>query len=349
MAITEDTLRVAAATRARLINATREQELAITRAWADAWDLISPELLASLLDLMVRYAQDGRVPRHAVAKDARLRAALAQVRATIKEVAKTTGESAAAIIPAEVSAAGPDLEASVRTQLPAGSTLPVAHPAPDALDAIVMRTQQRIHSQYRALSAESVAAMRAELVRGIAVGDNPRTVARRIMDRTEGAFNGGISRASTIARTEILDAYRAASRHASQANTEILAGRRWTAELGPRTCASCIGRHGRMYPPGTDGPWDHPNGRCCFTDVTKTWAELGLDGVDEPEPVWRDRDAWWDNLTPESQDRMIGRARAQLLHDGKVRWEDLSHFQQNVGWRDSLRLRPLHELLVDEL
>lgn len=348
MAITDETLLIAATTRARLINATKAQEVALARAWADAWDLLSPEIMASLLELMAQYATKGRIPRSVVAKDVRLRRAIAQLSATLREIARAGGEAVAALVPAEVLAAGPDLQASVDTQLPPGRTVPVVHPAPDALDAIVMRTQQRIHSQYKALSTDSVRAMKTELIRGIAVGDNPRTTARRIMNRTQGRFEGGLSRAMAIARTETLDAYRAASTAASAANTEVLAGRRWTAALGPRTCPICISKHGRIYPPGTDGPYDHVNGRCCFTDVTKSWSELGFDGIDEPAPIWTDRNAWWDALTPSAQASLVGKGRAELLAAGRVRWESLTELQQNVGWRPTFRLKPLQELVALE-
>lgn len=346
MATTEETLLVAAATRNRLINATTVQEVAITRAWLAAWDTLSVEVREAIEDVMARYKRGERVPRSVLQKEARLRAALAQALATLRTIAEDTADAGAAAAAAQVGEVGPDLERVVASQLPAGHTLPVVHAAPDALDAIVMRTRQRIHAQSWALSKQSVAAMRAELVRGVAVGDNPRTTARRILARTQGRFEGGLGRAMTIARTETLDAYRAASRITSEANTDVLAGRRWTAELGARTCAICIGKHGRIYPPGTDGPWDHPNGRCCFTDVTKSWRELGID-LDEPEPVWKDRDAWWDNLTADAQNRLIGPGRAELLRTGAVTWDDLSVRVDNPGWRPSFRLRPLDDLVTD--
>lgn len=97
----------------------------------------------------------------------------------------------------------------------------------------------------------------------------------------EGEFNGGLTRALTISRTEILDAYRASSKQTMAANDDVLAGWMWTAELDETTCESCWAMDGQIFDLDVDGPDDHQNGRCTRTPVTKPWRELGFD-VDEP-------------------------------------------------------------------
>lgn len=344
MATTEETLAVAAATRARLASATLAQEVAITRAWVEAWERVMPEIRDSLADILARYQAGDRIPRSVIARDVRLRAALRQIRDTLRALAEDTTDSVARATQTEVALAAPDLARLAGTQVPPGVTLPVTLPAPDALDAIVTRTAQRVHSQNWALGSWAEKRMKQELVRGIAVGENPRRTARRMLAGAEGRFDGGLGRALTIARTETLDAYRAASTHAAKANADLLAGRRWAAKLDARTCPSCIGLHGRMFPVDADGPQDHPNGRCAFIDVTKSWADLGFDGIEEPEPVWEDRDEWWDNLDERTQRTILGPARADLLAAGDVRWEDLTHLTDNPGWRPAFGVKPLGQL-----
>lgn len=339
MAETEQTYVIAAATTARLQDATLAVEVAVTKAWVDAWDHLAPALRESYLGILSRYTAGDTVPRHVIAKDARLRAALRQVKDTLTYLADhavTTGTAAAS---GQVVHAPADVEAIIRSQLPAPAPgipdIPVAHPAPDALDAIVQRTQQQIHSATRPLTPWTEQAMKRELVRNIAVGDNPITTAGRIMRSTEGRFNGGLGRALNISRTEVIDAYRAANNASTSAAKDVLVGQRWTARLDARTCPSCISQHGEMYDADDLGPLDHPSGRCTFVPVTKSWSDLGLDGVSEPPPIYPDRDAWWDSLTESTQRQILGPGRYELMQSGRITWADLSVKRSADGWRDS--------------
>lgn len=107
---------------------------------------------------------------------------------------------------------------------------------PSALAAIIARAAGRIHADTIPLSDEAIAAMRAALIEGIIVGDNPIPVARDMVARVEGAFNGGLTRALTISRTEMLDAYRAASAYTHRANADLVTAWQWYARLDSRTC-----------------------------------------------------------------------------------------------------------------
>lgn len=188
--------------------------------------------------------------------------------------------------------------------------------------------------------------MRAELIRGITVGDNPNTVARRVMTRTEGAFNGGLARAARIARTEMLDAHRTADLATAQANRSMIAAKVWICTFDARTCGSCLGQHGTEWPVDEFGPADHQQGRCVFVDRTKTWAELGFTGIEDDEPDrGAQRDDWFDNLTPRSQDAVLGKAKADLLRNGDITWADLSKRIDNDAWRPSYVETPLKGLL----
>lgn len=339
MAETEETYLVAAATAARLRNATVAVEVAITKAWVHAWDLLAPALRASYLDILAKYAAGDTIPRSVISKDARLRAALRQVRDTLEYLADhastTTGNTATAV----TRSAPADVEAILRTQLPKPGPgipdIPVKHPAPDALDAMVHRVQQRIHAATLPLSADTERVMKSELLRNIAVGDGPRTTADRILNRTQGKFEGGLGRALRISRTEVLDAYREAQAVANGATIDVLKGQRWTATLDARTCPSCLAQNGTLYPPDDIGPLDHQCGRCTFTPVTKSWKDLGIDGVDEPAPIYPDRDAWWDGLTEDTKKRILGPGRYELFTSGRISWDDLSVKRSVDGWRDS--------------
>lgn len=344
MAVTDEIARLVRASRDRTVAATDQQVVALTTAWVEAWDALAPEFDAALAALLAD--TDGTIPASRVAKDRRIAQALARARSTLDDLAARTQATVTADLAATVLDAVDVHLASLQAQLPPDAPgVVLGRLDPDALDAIVARTAGRIEAASLALPAEVAALMRAELVRGITVGDNPNVVARRIMTRTEGTFNGGLARATRIARTEMLDSHRAADLASAQANRSLIAAKIWTASLDSRTCGSCIAQHGTEWPVDDFGPTDHPQGRCIFVTRTKTWKELGFVGIEDDEPDRQaERDAWFDNLTPESQDRTLGKARADLLRSGKVEWSDLSKRIENPDWRPSHVVTPLREL-----
>ncbi len=344
VAVTDETLMVAADTRRQLQRMTDEQVFALTKAWVDAWDDLAPLFSDALLELL--QGADGRIPRSVVARNKRLQSALRQARATLNELTKGANTTIENSVADAVLDAVQGHEKLVRTQLPPATTgvsFDLDAPALEALNAIVARTTQQIHAASRPLAGWVVQAMRKELVRGIVVGDNPREVARKLMRATEGHFNGGLARATRIARTEMLDAHRNGSLAAAKANTDLLAGWKWQCTFDRRTCPSCMAKHGTLYPVDTFGPEDHQNGRCARIDVTKTWRELGFD-IEEPADQFPDAKAWYDGLTDESKLELMGPTRKQLLDDGLIKWEDLSTVRKVDGWRDSYGPTPIKDL-----
>jgi SPP1 gp7 family putative phage head morphogenesis protein len=185
--------------------------------------------------------------------------------------------------------------------------------------------------------------MRRALLAGISVGDNPRTAARAMLSRVEGAFNGGLTRAMTIARTEMLDAYRTASRYTHAANADVLDGWVWTAALDRRTCPSCWSQHGNVYPVDQPGPLDHQQGRCARVPKTKTWRQLGIN-LDEPPSVLPDAQTRFWQLPAADRAAIMGPARLELLRTGRIGWDDLAVRRTSTGWRDSYTPRSVADL-----
>lgn len=344
MAVTDETLLVAADTRRRLQRMTDTQVVELTRAWVTAWDTLSPLFNEALLDLL-QGAPD-RLPRAVVARNRKLQAALRQARATLNELTRGANEVIENSLADAVLDAVQSHEAILRSQLPpetAGVAFDLDAPAPDALDAIVTRTTQQIHAASKPLAGWVVAAMRQELVRGIAVGDNPREVARKLIRATEWHFNGGLARATRIARTEMLDAHRNGSLSSAKQNTDLLIGWKWQCTLDRRTCPSCLSKHGTLHPVDQFGPEDHQNGRCARIDITKTWKDLGFN-IEEPADTFPDARSWYDGLTEDSQLAIMGPTRKQLLADGKIQWEDLATQRHTDAWRDSYVATPVKDL-----
>lgn len=346
MAITQDTLRIVADLRTRLERMTDAQTLALTRAWVEAWQTLSADFQLAVVELMAQ-AGDGVVSRSVVAKNIRLRDALQASRAMLDSLAAQTN----AVVVNDVGTAVLDAldthAALIGSQLPPNAAsvgVSFTRMSPEALAAIVKRTTEQIHSTTRPIPADVERAMKRELIRGITLGSNPRRTASRIMDKAEGRFNGGLTRALTIARTETLDAHRAATQASEKANTEILAGWEWHAALNARTCPSCWAKHGTQYENDVPGPDDHQNGRCARVTLTKTWKELGFN-IKEPASLTENAEAVFNNLTPDTQKNIMGAQRLELLQSGQISWADLSTKHSTDGWRDSFTATPVKDLL----
>lgn len=348
MAITDETLRLTSELRIAIAATVDAETRRLVRAWVRAWDQIRGEADAAVADLLA--IEPGRWPtRGRINRAERAQRLLAVARERLDEVAKRAGvdiTNAAGQVVHMGSGGQPRIIAS---QMP-----PVAGPrilaarfdrvSPDALDVIVARTTTQIENTLDPLAPDAAEAMRQALVRGVAVGDNPREAARRMLRGLEGQFNGGLTRALTIARTEILDAHRAGSAAQHRANSDVLAGWVWHAQLDRRTCPSCWGRHGGQHPLSEDGPADHQQGRCTRTPVTRTWRELGF-SMDEPPDVLPDARITFKGLPHADQLRIMGPGRLAGLEDGSITWDDLSQRRRTVGWRDSYGVRPLRDLV----
>lgn len=344
MAVTAETLRIVAQLRRQLDTMTSAQTLALTKAWVEAWDVLMPEFQNALVELIG--AGDGPIPYKTVASNIRLRDALRHTREMLDELAGQTNTVITNDLSQAVLDAVDGHAALVGSQLPpntAGATVSFTRMSPDALAAIVERTTERIHASTKPLPADVERVMKRELIRGIAVGDNPQRTAARIVRQAEGRFNGGLTRALTIARTETLDAHRAATQASEKANKDILQEWEWHAALTARTCPSCWAKHGTRYPLDQGGPHDHQNGRCARVTITKSWKDLGFD-IDEPEPLRQDAEAVFQSLTPETQKAVMGPERLKLLQDGDIKWVDLSTVKHTDGWRDSYQATPVKDL-----
>lgn len=345
MAVTAETLRIVDRLRTQLTVMTDAQTLALTRAWVEAWDVLAPEFQTALVELVA--GAEGNVSRATVAKNIRLRDALRSTRAVLDELASLTEVTVTNDVGQAVLDALDWHQALISSQLPpntASATVSFTRMSPEALSAIVERSTKQIHSSTRPLPADIERVMKRELIRGIAVGENPRATAARILKQTEGRFNGGLTRALTIARTETLDAHRAATKASEKANKTILEEWEWHAALNARTCPSCWAKHGTRHPLTEAGPNDHQNGRCARVTITKSWKDLGFD-IEEPPSLTPDAETVFNSLTPGTQRDIMGPQRLGLLQSGRVSWADLSTVKQTDGWRDSHVVVPVKDLL----
>jgi SPP1 gp7 family putative phage head morphogenesis protein len=336
MPVTPKTLRLAQRVRNDLLRVTDAHTRELTKAWVDAWDDISGDLEKAMVE-MISTAQGGIISQATVLRSQRMLLVLDLIARRLTKLTEAAGNLVTGDLLQVVRDASNAQTEVIAQQLPkADRESLVSQVRIDArqIDAIVQRSTERITSQMWPLSAEADAAVRREIVRGLATGTGPRQTAAAIIDRTEGAFNGGLTRALTIARTETLDAHRAGAKAAHEENADVLRGWMWLAALSPRTCPACIALNGTEHPLSDDGPNGHQNCRCARMPVTKSWADLGID-LDEPDPAATGSQAWFDALDEKTQRQILGPAKLAAYQRGDFPMSKWAVKRSNDGWRDS--------------
>lgn len=343
MPVTHRTLAILDDLRRSLDTVLDTQTRDLVRAWVDAWNEAEADLRTALLEMLVA---DTRVSVSQLRRSIRLQKALRFIATQLDTLAAQTGVRLTADLQAVIATAGAAQASVVDSQLPPGAMRLVDVAAWTRVDtlsvaAIVQRSTEQITALTRPLSGEAYGAVRRELIRGITVGSSPRAVADRIVRRAQRNFNGGLTRALVISRTEMLDAHREASRLGQEQHADVLAGWMWLSTLDDRTCPSCWAQHGRMHELDEPGPYDHQQGRCARMPVTKTWAELGFPDVVEPPSLVRDASQVFADLSPTEQRSILGPGRYAAWVAGEFPMDAWSVRRTSTGWRDSFGVAPV--------
>jgi SPP1 gp7 family putative phage head morphogenesis protein len=321
----------------------------LTQAWIRSWDELAGQWQKAMDDAVAYQARTGQwPPPWELGRIERLGQAMQASEQALQQLANRAGvvltDGAEQVAAIDVGFE-PRL---ISSQLPAAEQAQAAvrfaaNVLPQAVDVIVARSQAQIVSALRPLSTAAADGMRRELVRGIATGTNPSRAAAQMVARVQGEFNGGLSRAINVARTEMLDTYRTVSRYSHAANADVVASWIWISTLDKRTCPSCWGMNGTTHPLDQPGPLDHQQGRCARAPKTKTWRDLGFD-IDEPADDLPDAQKKFWALSQADQKAIMGPGRLQLLRSGRIGWDDLPGERASAGWRTSYAPRTLGDL-----
>ena len=210
-------------------------------------------------------------------------------------------------------------------------------PDPQAVEAMRKRTTQQIESRAHKLGADLRDNLGRELRRAPAEGLHPEKVAQataRQSDALEVLESGGFARLLNIARTEVLDAYRTSAMQTQLANSDVLDSWQWIAKLSSRTCRSCWSMHGRKFALEIPGPHDHPQGRCARVPITKTWKELGFDGIEETGVITElDAAKAFGKLTEAQQLAILGEKGFAGWQAGGYPMGAWAQLVERPGWR----------------
>lgn len=200
----------------------------------------------------------------------------------------------------------------------------------EAITAIVGTTTEGPLAELLASFGDQAARdAREALIAGVALGEHPSRVARRVRD----ALGVQLWRAATIARTEQLRAYRETHRRWYEANSRVVKGWIWHSALGANTCVACWAMHGREFP--LDEPMGtHPSCRCAMVPKTKTWKELGFNVPDHLETSARITPGpeLFRRLDPVMQRRILGPKAFDAYRRGEVALDDFVRERRSVDW-----------------
>lgn len=147
----------------------------------------------------------------------------------------------------------------------------------------------------------------------------------------------------TLVRTAVMKVHDKAQELVRDENLDILKGEQQISTLDLRTSDVCQVRDGKAWdldkkPIGDhDLPYQrpplHPNCRSTMRLMTKSWRELGIDIDEIPESTRASMDGqvkqglnyedWLKDKTPEQQDQVLGKGKADLWRRGVITFRDM--------------------------
>lgn len=167
------------------------------------------------------------------------------------------------------------------------------------------------------------------LVENTALGVNPNTTARNMVDLGLGA---GFDRMASVTRTEQLRPYREASLDQYRASGVVQAYRRLSAKQ-IRTCMACLLADGEVYEIGEAFP-THVRCRCSFVPVI----------INRPLTRWTYGREWFLLQSMQVQQEMLGPGRYQAWRSGTFDLRDLVQRRDDAVWGPQIRVASLKEL-----
>ena len=179
----------------------------------------------------------------------------------------------------------------------------------------ILSANSPVKALFDEISPTTIFKMREVFARAVAEGWNPRKTGAAMKRETEGLAR---DRAILIARTEQIRAYRTANQEVYRRNSDVLRGWRWTSAKTPATCALCLALDGQVFPVEKTLS-SHPACRCSMLPLPKT--DFG-----GPEPS--SGEDYFQNLSPDEQDRILGRTKGDMYRKGEITLKD------NVDWTD---------------
>lgn len=323
--------------KAALLRNERAAASDMVRVYGGIWRRVKPQLDALLKSIDEAERRGEEVKPSDVARSERLRQLLAQVEQEVGQYAQYADASIRRQQSAVIEAAAQNAEDLTRAAL---------GDAPDDEARLALRWNRlpreamvelvgQLHNGapldilLGELGPEASQRVKDALLEGLAMGRNPRVIARDVR-RSMGM---PLTRSLRISRTEVLRAHRLSTLASYQANSDIIRGWRWSASHSSRTCLACLAMDGKVFPLDKPPPM-HVQCRCSCIPVTVSWRDLG---VDAPEPDLGETGAEWFASQPASVQReMMGDEAYKAYKAGRVTLDDFVGVRKSRRWGESV-------------
>lgn len=327
----------------RLLRGDREVAAVLTRAYGDAW----LRMRAEVDDLLTKYnqaLQTGQpISPSWLYEQNRLQDLQRQVEAEMARLAQFTEEQIIAGQQAAVAQAPRDAQLAFDLAMQDFEIRAVFNLLPkEALADLVgfLQNGAPLRNLLDTLGPEVSRGMADALIQGLALGQGPREIAA-LMRRELGM---GLARALRISRTEVLRSYREATYRNYQANSGVVKGWVWLAAKSDRTCAACLALDGTFHELD-ERLESHPNCRCAMAPETKSWQELGIQGVAETATPYQTGAEWFAGQSEATQRAILGNAAFEAYQSGVVQLQDFVGVKYSPVWGAGRYTRSLKEII----
>lgn len=329
--------------RAALLKREAAASNALVEAYSGVWRRLQPEITA--LEVEWRNLGDEMKPGSQF-KLERLKALREQVTDEIETFGSFTDSTLDVYGMASVRAAAAETRALTAAMLPEGAASIMASWTALPVDAVVSalgflqpggELRRYIRESWGQDAGRDV---EKALVEGLALGRNPRTVAREVVGRP-------LTDALRLSRTVLVNAHREGGRAQYMANPGIADEYIWSSARDVQTCFSCLVMDGKRFPMSVPLT-DHWQGRCQPLPVPNIYADLG---IDPPAPDGPASGEEWFASLPESQQRAMMDAKGRGLYDafrrGDFQFAQLSRVVQDSVWGDMRVEAAVKDLVKD--
>jgi len=165
-----------------------------------------------------------------------------------------------------------------------------------------------------------------KLAEGVGLGKNPTVIAKEMAD----TFGMPLARALTIARTEMLSAYRSSTLN-SYNKYGVQRYERMSAQ-DSRVCPGCIAAEGQLFETEQDFD-DHPNCRC---SCLPWWPGIGGD--------FKMGEDWFKEQDEGTQLDILGQTRLDMWKNGDVKFEQFATKTTDPTWGGSIGATSIGDL-----
>jgi SPP1 gp7 family putative phage head morphogenesis protein len=246
----------------------------------------------------------------------------------------------------------PEMRAIINKYLPTSKKIGAAfgQPSDKALNDLIGATQagSPLGDLFNGFGSEAADKAIKELVSGVTMGDNPRTIAPRIAK----ALDISRQRALTISRNEALRCYKSAALETYRANDDVCGSWIWLADMTDRTCLACILLNGTEHPLSEDMQ-SHICCRCSPSPKTHSFVDilggLGIDssGIEETGLSVPSGEDWFLQQSEETQRSIMGNlAYETWKNNDDINLNDFVGKSSDPDWGDSIYQRSVKQVLA---